>query len=182
MLIWCAFSLSPSVDIQGAVLTLTLFTTISAATGAAFIYGKEYDPGFEITLSTPTSTRIVMLSRFLLVISFNVLLASCASAAIVLLHGGSFWSILHIWLGPMLLTASIAVMLSLMIGSWFATLAASILEASQVFTVTIQHNIPVLVMVYPGTWQTNLPMLLLALLFVAFAAFYVSRQPRLAQF
>jgi hypothetical protein len=186
MFIWCiitAYShVSSPVDIQGVTRTLALLTTISAATGAAFLYGKEYDPGFEMTLSTPTSTRVVMLSRFLLVIGFNALLTSCASAVIALMYGGGLWSIIHVWLGPMLLTGSIAITLSLMIGSWFATLATCVLEAAQAFTVTIQHDIPIVVLAHSNTWQTNPPILLLAIFFIAFAAFYMSRQPRLADF
>jgi hypothetical protein len=181
MLIWCCLTLyaflSSSARIHDAELTLSLLTTLSAAVGTAFMYSKEYDPGFELALSTQTSTRIIMLSRFLIVTGFNILLTFCASGLLALMHGGGIWSILHVWLGPMLLTASISTMLSLMIGAGLATLTACILETSQTFSVIIQHNIPVVVMIHPTLWQTNLPILLLAIIFLLGTLFYVPRQP-----
>lgn len=74
--------------VHDATSLLTLFTAVVAASGVAFMYGSDKDPGFEITLSTPTSIRIVMLCRMALVIGYNFVLSAIASAIIAIAHGG----------------------------------------------------------------------------------------------
>jgi hypothetical protein len=160
-------------------IALALFTTVSSAAGVAFIYGAENDPALELTLSTPTSMRIVMFSRLLLVVGYNFMLSALASAIIALAHGGSVWEIMQLWLGPMLLLSSITLTLSLMIGSWLALLAALILEVTQGFLFGFERNIALLQLSQPDVWQTNPTMLFLAVLFIVFAVLYAPRQPRL---
>src|SRR5260370_16443574 len=107
MLFWCIPTFLPVIvshaDIHDTALQLALFTTVSAAAGTAFIYDGENDAGLELTLSTPTSMRIVMFYRFLLVVSYNILLSACASAVLALTHRAGLWEIVQIWLGPILL-------------------------------------------------------------------------------
>jgi hypothetical protein len=148
----------------------------------AFIYGAENDPGFEITLSTPTSIRIVMLCRMALVVGYNFLLSALASAIVALAHGGGLWEIMQLWLGPMLLLSSLTLALSLLIGSWLATLAAIIIEISQTILIhfDIQRHLPLLQFASPSTWQTTPCILILTVLFIACAIVYAPRQPRLA--
>ncbi|HEY7418419.1 MAG TPA: HEAT repeat domain-containing protein [Ktedonobacteraceae bacterium] len=164
-----------------ASLYLALFTTISAAAGTAFIYGGENDPGLELTLSTPTSLRGIMFARFLLVVGYNILLSACASAALGLLHGGGFWEIMQLWLGPMVLLASFTLTLSMLIGSWIALAAALIVEISQSFAVNAQQHWLQVELSFSGNWHTTPAILCLAALLIAFAVLSMPRQPRLSQ-
>ena len=70
--------------IRDAQLLLALFASVIGASGAAFIYGAENDVGFELTLSTPTSIRIVMICRMVLVVGYNLLLSALASTILAL--------------------------------------------------------------------------------------------------
>ncbi len=186
LLLWCLLSfyggrLTPD-HVHKASLYLALLTTVSAAAGTAFIYGGENDPGLELTLSTPTSLRGIMFARFLLVVGYNVLLSACASAALALLHGGSFWEIMQLWLGPMVLLSSFTLTLSMLIGSWVALALALVVEISQSFVVDIQQHWPKIELSFSNNWHTTPVILCLAALLIAFAVFSMPRQPRLAQF
>ena len=158
---------------------LSLVTALSAASGAAFLFGEENDPGLEITLSTPTSIRLVMLCRLALVMGYNIALAAIASLVIAVVHGGSAWEIIQTWLGPLLLLSSITLMLSVVIGSWFALLAGILLESLRALPGFFDQHAPLLQIVNPASWPTNLTIVFLAVLLIVFAVFYAPRQPRL---
>jgi hypothetical protein len=185
LLLWSLLSfysgrLTPD-HVHIASLYLALLTTCSAAAGTAFIYGGENDPGLELTLSTPTSLRGLMFARFLLVVGYNVLLSACASAALALLHGGSFWEIMQLWLGPMVLLSSFTLTLSALIGSWIALAAALVVEVSQSFVVNTQQHWPEVELSFSNNWHTTPAILCLAALLIAFAVFSLPRQPRLSR-
>jgi hypothetical protein len=185
MLLWCILAFYRVIGGVGgwhrAALYLALFTTISAAAGTAFIYGGENDAGLELTLSTPTSIRGIMFYRFLLVAGYNMLLSAGASAVIALMHGGSLWEIIQLWLGPLVLLSSFTLMLSMLIGSWLALSAAVIVELSQSLAVNSQEHWLSIQLSFSSNWQTSPTILCLALLLIVFALFYASRQPRLSQ-
>lgn len=163
-----------------AVSILVLVTTVASASSVAFIYGVENDAALEITLSTPTSMRVVMLSRLILVGGYNTIISMLATAIIALAQRGGFWETMQLWLGPMLFLSSMTLALSLVIGSWFAVLVAFVLESLQALPLYFERHIPILQLASPASWQTNPTILLLALLFILFAIFYVPRQPRLS--
>lgn len=167
--------------IHGEETVLALVTTVASASSVAFLYGAENDAGLEITLSTPTSMRLVMLSRLILVIGYSTIISALASAVFALAHGGGFWEIVQLWLGPMFFLSSMTLALSLVVGSWFAVLAAFVLESLQALPLYFERHMPVLQLANPASWQTNPTILLLALLFIVFALFYVPRQPRLSR-
>lgn len=181
ILLGCILTLMTLLHTQTSLETsiLALMTTISAAASVAFIYGAENDAGFELTLATPTSIRLIMLCRLLLVVGYNFALAACASAMVALVHGGGFGQIVQTWLGPMLLLSSITLTLSLLLGSWFALFIGLILEASQALLINFERHVPVLEFAQANVWQTNPTMLLLAVMFIVFAVLYAPRQPRL---
>ncbi len=162
-------------------LFLSLITTITAASGSAFIYGTENDAGLELTLATPTSIRFVMLSRLVLVVGYDFMLSFIVSCAVSLLFGGSLWGIMQLWVGPMVLLSSITLLLSLLIGSWLAMLVSFILEFIQALPLSLTQHMPALQMANPVTWQTTPTILLLAALFILFAMFYAPRQPKLSE-
>lgn len=168
------------IHIQNVTSILVLFTAVVASSGAAFLYGTENDAGFEITLATPTSMRIIMLCRVVLVIGYNFIFAAIASFIIALVHGGGIWEIMQLWLGPMLLLSSLSVSLSLLIGSAFAVAISLMLEALQAVPITIEKGLFVLQFARPDVWQTTPSVILLALLLFVFAVFYAQRQPRLS--
>jgi len=166
--------------LHDATSLLTLFTAVVAASGVAFMYGSDKDPGFEITLSTPTSIRIVMLCRMALVIGYNFALSAIASAIIAIAHGGGLWEVIQLWLGPMLLLSSISISLTLMVGSAFALAISLIIEALQAIPITLEKGLLMLQLARPDMWQTSPYIILLAVLFFGFAVFYAPRQPRLS--
>jgi hypothetical protein len=80
----------------------------------------------------------------------------------------------------MLLLSSITLTLSLLIGSWFAIMAALVLESLQELPLYVERYAPLLQFANPSTWQTSPTVLFLAVLFIIFAVFYAPRQPRLS--
>lgn len=165
--------------LRDAQLLLALFASVIGASGVAFIYGAENDVGFELTLSTPTSIRIVMICRMILVVGYDLLLSAIASTILALSYGGGPWEIIQLWLGPMLLLASISLALSLMVGSVIALLFSLILEATQALPTYMEKGLIGLQLARPDLWQTNPTIVLLAVLFFVFAILYAPRQPRL---
>ncbi len=166
--------------IHEAQLLLALLASVIGASGVAFIYGAENDAGFELTLSTPTSIRIVMICRMILVVGYDLLLSALASTILALSYGGGPWEIIQLWLGPMLLLASISLVLSMMVGSVIGLLFSLILEATQALPTNIEQGLLGLQLAHPNLWQTNPVILLLAVLFFVFAILYAPRQPRLS--
>ena len=166
--------------VHDATSILTLFTAVVAASGVAFMYGSDKDPGFEITLSTPTSIRIVMLCRMALVIGYNFVLSALVSVIIAVAHGGGLWEVIQLWLGPMLLLSSISISLTLMVGAAFALAISLIIEALQAIPITLEKGLLVLQLARPDMWQTSPYIIVLAVLLFGFAVFYAPRQPRLS--
>lgn len=150
-----------------------------AAACVAFIYGPEHDPCLELMLATPTSLRLVILSRFLLVTGYNVALALGATLLAILVRGGSFWLLASSWLGPMLLLAALCLLVSVMTNTvvgiacvallWCLRFLVSALTLSGDYT--IAPNGAALTP-FTAIWQTNPVMLVLAvaLLLVAMLA------------
>lgn len=167
--------------LQEAKEMLAFFTTVVAATGVAFIYQAENDASYEITLSTPTSIRIVMICRMVLVIGYNFALAALTSIIIALALGGGIWDIIQFWLGPMLLLSSISLTLSLMVGSAVGVVFTFIIEILQTIPQNLARSAFWLQFVRPDNWQTTPMVLLLAVLFFLFAIYYAPRQPRISR-
>lgn len=184
----CLFSLiltismaQRSAETKGAIADImVLFIAVVGAAGCAFLYGSSVDPGFELTISTPTSVRLVMLCRMVIVLGYNMLLALVASAVFAALYGGSLWGFVQLWLGPMVFLASLCLALSLFVGSTFALLCAIVIEVLQTFPQRfVSHlvNIPLPILDLNATSPV---LLIAALLLLVFALFCVPRQPRLA--
>jgi hypothetical protein len=170
-----------SAETKGTIADImVLFIAVVGAVGGAFLYGSSVDPGFELTIATPTSARLVMLCRMVIVLGYNMLLALVASAVFAALYGGSLWGFVQLWLGPMIFLASLCLALSLFVGSTFALLCAIVIEVLQTFPQRfVSHlvNIPLPTL---DLNATSPALLIAALLLLAFALFYIPRQPRLA--
>ena len=184
MLFGCFLALFAAIQVHSAIhqteIILSLITTMSSAAGMAFIFGEENDASLEVTLATPTSIRIVMLSRLLLVLGYNFTLSAVASALIALAHGGSIWDIMQLWVGPMLLLSSVTLTLSLIIGSWFALLGATILEVGQAIAVNFSQHVPRLHLSFLAMWQSTPVVFFLAIILIVFTVLYAPRHPRLS--
>ena len=167
-------------NLQNAISRLALFMCISAAAGTAFLYGGENDPALELTLTTQTSIRMIMLFRFMLVLGYNILLSACASIAIAMLHGGGLWEVIQCWLGPMILISSVAFSISLLLGSWFSLLISLIATASHLLSLHTNQAIPSIDLIMTNNWQIQPIYICGALLLLLVAICYAPRQPRLA--
>ena len=108
-----------------------------AAVGLALVYGPEVDPGLELTLATPTSPRSVLLARMTLVLGYDLGLALAANAVVIGARGDvSWWGLISQWLGPMLLLASVALLVSVTVGTAVAVTSALTLWTVRLFTLT----------------------------------------------
>lgn len=159
---------------------LAFFTTVVAAASVAFMYQAEHDAGYEITLSTPTSIRIVMICRMALVVGYNMALAALTSAIIAIALGGTLWDFMHIWLGPMLLLASISLVISVIFGSVVSLAISLLLEVIQAIATSLEKLIPAISFLRANLLQTSPLALCIALLLIVFAVYYAPRQPRLS--
>lgn len=159
---------------------LAFFTTVAAAAGVAFMYQAEHDAGYEIVLSTPTSIRIVMICRMALVVGYNMALAALTSATIAIALGGTLWDFMHLWLGPMLLLASISLAVSVIFGSVVSLAISLVLEVMQAIITSLEKTTPVVHFLSVNLLQTTPVALFIALLLIVFAVYYAPRQPRLS--
>jgi hypothetical protein len=156
---------------------LSLFIVVVGASGSAFIYGSSIDPGFELTIATPTPIRLVMLCRMALVLGYNFLLGLLVSAAFAGVYGGSLWGFMQLWLEPLFFLSSLCLAISLFIGSTFALLCTAVIEALQFIPDRLSHLVS-LPLPALGLNPTSPALVIGALLLIAFAVIFVPRQPR----
>ena len=166
--------------LQNVETVLAFFSTVTTATGIAFIYQAEQDAGYEIIVATPTSIRIIMICRMVLVIGFNFLLTAITSAIIAFTLGGNLWDFVQLWLGPMLLLASISLTVSVTLGSVFGVATSLIIEVLQAVFSSAERTAPALQSLRMNIGQTTPFTLILAFILLAFAIYYAPRQPRLS--
>jgi hypothetical protein len=103
-----------------------------AATGVAFLYGPETDAGLELALATPTSPRIVLMSRFALLFGFDAALALAGTTLLAGVRGEGVWALTLVWLGPMALLSALSLALSIFLGPAPAVGGAAALWLSRV--------------------------------------------------
>lgn len=161
---------------------LTIAILAASAVGTACLFGSENDPGLELTAATPSSMRLILLARLGITLLYNILLAALTSVLIALLHGGGWWEIVSLWLGPAVCLSSLSLALSLFLGSSLAAAVVLLLEATQLLHFHPIMHAPLLTASDPSQslLQTNIPTLSLALLCIGLALFYAPRRLRLA--
>jgi hypothetical protein len=134
--IWLASGLTTALGVLVAIatlhqsigsFTLALIAPVVAAFGMAFIYGPENDPSLEIAISTPTSPRLVLLSRLTLVFGYDLLLALIASLVLTAMHGFTLWTLIELWFAPMLFLSALTLVVSLLINPLVAMTGALVL-------------------------------------------------------
>jgi hypothetical protein len=100
------------------VEVLHFFIPMIAAGTVTLIYGSEHDPAAELTFATPISPWKILLARLTLVSAYNVFLALCATAGLLLILPPQVLGELILgWLAPMTFLSALALLLSL----WFGT-------------------------------------------------------------
>ncbi len=162
----------------GEANVLVFALPLIAAAGMAFLYGPETDMSLELALSTPTSARTVLLSRFALLFAFDALLAAAGTVALARWHGENLAALVAVWLGPMTLLAALSLLVSLVTGPGTALAGAAALWLSRL----IHLNDGVSLHLIPSALPPTTPaVLLLAAGCVAIAVLYVPRLERLRQ-
>lgn len=164
---------------QFAADLLVLFIVIAGASSSAFIYGAAVDPGFELTITTPTSIRLLMLCRMTLVLGYNFLLAIIASAVFASIYSGGLWGMMQLWLGPLLFLSALCLAVSLFVGSTVALICTTVIEAFQAFPTKFAANLMGAPLSAQAFSPTSPALLIAALLLFTFAVYAVPRQPRL---
>jgi len=90
-------------------LLFVLIAPLIAAATVAFIYGPEVDPAQELVQATPVPATLLLLTRLLLVFSFDLALALLGSIALALLQPDiQLWPLIQSWLAPMTFLSALA--------------------------------------------------------------------------
>jgi hypothetical protein len=175
--LWHQPGTRPLTLIAGRLQVLLL--VVAGASGCAFLCGSRVDPGFEWTLATPTSMRLLMLCRVLLVLSYNLLLGIIISLAYTATSGPDFWATMQLWIGPLLFLSSLCLTASLFLGSVFGMLLAGAVEVVQNLGngLAVHHHFSPLLALQIS--PTNPGLLLAALCLLLCACFFVPRQSTL---
>jgi hypothetical protein len=158
--------------VPGAVLAIV--APFVAAAGIAAVCGRERDPGWELTSSTVTSPRVVLVARVTLVFGYDLGLALVASVVLagVGVDPPGLASLAGAWFGPMALLSSLCLLLSVAVGTtaavtvtlalWVTRLLAPVLAADTGWLTPVARGIESL-------WTTNLLTCLLAVALVGAA-------------
>ena len=156
---------------------LALAAPIVAAVGIALLYGPEHDPAAELECATPTSPALILLTRLVLVYSYDLLLALAASMLLWLFIGHLTLSGLILsWLAPMLFLSALALALSVLWNSQGAIVSAFSLWGLRVL-VTHEHSMLKDIAGFSSAlWSNQGLLVLLAALCVGLAFVRVLRQ------
>lgn len=181
MAIGAAVSLTTAGRVGGIPGTaLALLAPLAAALGIAMIYGEDNDPALELALASPTSPRLIVLARLVLVLTWDLGLAIAASLALAIVNGPAvFVPLVSLWLGPMLLLGCLALFLSLFIHSSLAIAAASVLWVARALEVAGParlHDLGGFSAVLDAVWQTSPLTVTAALLLLCVAVALVPRR------
>ncbi len=110
---------SATVFLIGATVTemtgtpiVPLVAPVVAAAGVSFAYGAGADPAYELARTMPTSARMILLVRVVVVLTTNVALGAIASLITPSLSGVTL-----LWLLPMLAIALLGLALATVAGS-----------------------------------------------------------------
>ncbi len=161
---------------------LGLAVPLVTAVGVAFSYGHESDPALEVALATPTTPRVVLTSRLILIFGYNFGLALGVTLVLALFRGFAFAQLASLWIGPMLLLAGLSALVTVTVGTvasattvaaiWclrFLGSAASVVGAASAVRVGAV-----------AIWPTSPAVLALAAILLVVAVGYVPRNERLA--
>jgi hypothetical protein len=153
-----------------------------AASSLAMLYGPEYDPAQELSLSTPTSAWKILLARLSIVSAYNLLLASAATLGLLFfVPPGLLGTLILGWLGPLAFLSALALLLSLWLGTSRAVAIAYglwFLQYVPFKAVGLWMNSPIwasLLAAYQQFWRSSLLLLPLSLLLIGLALWSARR-------
>ena len=134
--LWASSFLILMLGIIGARLfervgIFTMIAPLVAAGCVSAVYGRDNDQAYELMLSTPVSKAQVLLSRLVLVFGYNLILFLTGLLFInSMLDSPMTTSLLGEWLAPMAFLSSLALMLSVSIGTSQSVLVTYVLWIS----------------------------------------------------
>jgi hypothetical protein len=100
------------------VEAITFIIPLVAAACLAMLHNPEQDPAYELVLAAPTSYWKILLARLSIVSTYNLLLALLASLALlVIVPPDLLGRFILGWLAPMAFLSTLALLLSLFIGT-----------------------------------------------------------------
>lgn len=171
---------------EHAGFVFALAPMISAAC-VSLIFGPQNDPAFELSLSTPTSPRQLLLARLALVFGYNLALVLAATLGLLLVVDEPLFGTLLAWLAPMTFLTAAALLLSLWVGSsnaisatyvaWLVYLMVGPLNTPQ-SPLPLSPGLAVLLDGYQSFWQAPGLLLGISALLLAAAVWMAGRQPR----
>jgi hypothetical protein len=151
---------------------LGLLLAPMAAAGVVFLCDQDADAGLEIALTTPTSPRMTLFSRFLLVYGYNTVLALGGALFLTLARHADFALLTSYWLGPMLLLASIGLVLTVRFGAFVGGMVVGALWCLRAFGLvwaslhaTIEINVTLSIL-----WRTTPALIAFSLALLVIAA------------
>jgi hypothetical protein len=167
----------------GNVAMIQVLAPLVAAACLGSIFGEENDPALELTLSTPTSPRQILLARLTLVFGYNLLLMLAISLAVLPFLPKIILSELILsWLAPMTFLSAAALALSLWIGTSKAITSAYLAWIAQLMARGLLNNpmngevlFPQIFEIYRAFWQNQLLLLGLSVLLLAASLWTVGR-------
>lgn len=112
---------------QATMRVLTAVISLVALAGGAAVCSRRWDPRGELLHAMTISPAVVFLARLVLVLLADLLGATVASVVTVaLLPSLTLQEVVLGWLGPALLAASVAVVLSVWRSVWVGSLVGSV--------------------------------------------------------
>ena len=165
----------------GGDLVLALVAPIVAAAGVAGTFRSGHDPAAEVLAATPTSGRLLLLVRLVLVFGLDLALALAASAVLAATGAAgtaSMTVLVAAWLGPMVLLCALSLLAAVRWGPDTALGVAVTLWAIRVLAggVLARGDWPARLIV--DAWATTAPVLTAGAAAAVAAFVLAGREPR----
>lgn len=156
---------------------LSLLAPVVAAAGVAGVYGPRRDPAFEVVAATPTSQRLILLTRIALVFGYDLVLALAASGAVAALGAdpAGMRALIVAWLGPMALLSALCMVLVVWVGPDVAVAVAVGLWSLRVLADGLLADASGLLDLVHAAWSTNLATALVTVALLAVAVIAAGR-------
>ena len=180
LILLIGFVITILVDRAGFLFAIAPLVSVA---GLSFIYSKDYDPAFELVLSTPVSQIQLLLARSGLVFGFNLIAVGLLGLGLSLHFSREvIWPLLQGWLAPMTFLSALALCLSVFTkpgnaifvtyGLWL-TQFLPLTEEFQTYFGGLSQNIQ-------WFWQTPIVLYPLSLAFLGLMIFWVMKGTRFA--
>jgi len=158
---------------------LYFLAPLVAAAGLATLFNPESDPAYELALATPTSPWKVLLARLSVVSSYNLALSLAASLALLpLVSPDLLGSLILGWLAPMACLSTLALLLSLWIGTNNAVALTYLLWMAQYTPYQAIGAWARITLAYQAFWHSPALLLVLSLALTGAALWSVQRAGR----